>query len=219
MRPESFEPADILSGARCAEIRLTHLTCTLSSAFSMGKYIVLHDRRLQGAAPIGRRITTLHLDNSTSVFATFPLITTLNQLDGAETLFILCHGYAGFDNRGRVCGDMGGMGLQLGREGLDHSNVARWSAIKGTADNIVVYACGAADTQSDNRGTSADGRYLMGALAIHTQATVYAADRIQWYSAGQDGTRPLQLRALGGYPLEVFSERHERAGHGQSGAD
>jgi hypothetical protein len=30
-------------------------------------------------------------------------------------------------------------------------------------------------------GTPADGRYLMGALAIHTNATVYAADKIQWY--------------------------------------
>ena len=30
-------------------------------------------------------------------------------------------------------------------------------------------------------GTTSDGLYLMGALAIHTNAVVYAADRIQWY--------------------------------------
>jgi hypothetical protein len=66
-------------------------------------------------------------------------------------------------------------------------------AIKGTAETIVVYARGVADTQSGNRGTSADGQYLMGALAIHTQATVYAADRIQWYTAGKDGTGPFNF--------------------------
>ena len=74
------------------------------------------------------------------------------------------------------------------------SNVARWAAIKGTATNIIVYACGAADTQAANRGTIADGRYLMGALAIHTQAAVYAADRIQWYSMGGGGaTGPINF--------------------------
>ncbi len=39
----------------------------------------------------------------------------------------------------------------------------------------------AANTEANNAGTRADGKYLMGALAIHTKASVYAADRIQWY--------------------------------------
>jgi hypothetical protein len=81
-----------------------------------------------------------------------------------------------------VCMDAGGMGLQLGREGVLHGNVALWKAICNKVNNIVVYACAAGDTEPGNAGTTADGRYLMGALAIHTNATVYAADRIQWYS-------------------------------------
>jgi len=157
----------------------------------MGKHFVLHDRRLQGTAPVGRSITTLQLDASRSLFAVFPLISTLSQLDGQQTVYILCHGYAGASSRGLVCGDMGGMGLQLGREDLLHTNVSRWTAIRGAVSSIVVYSCGAADTQPENRGSIADGRYLMGALAIHTRATVYAADRIQWYTmrgGGSNGT-------------------------------
>jgi hypothetical protein len=77
--------------------------------------------------------------------------------------------------------DAGGMGLQLGREDLTHSNVSAWRAIKDTTSNIVVFSCAAANTEKGNEGTRADGRYLMGALAVHTNATVYAADRIQWY--------------------------------------
>lgn len=82
--------------------------------------------------------------------------------------------------------DAGGMGLELGREDVTHTNVAMWSAIAGKVDNIVVYSCGAGDTQPGNEGTTADGRYLMGALAIHANANVYAADKIQWYGTFND---------------------------------
>jgi hypothetical protein len=73
-----------------------------------------------------------------------------------------------------------------------HGNVAMWTAIKSKCDNIVVYACGAGDTQSGNEGTSADGEYLMGALALHTKANVYAADKIQWYNGG-GGSSPINF--------------------------
>lgn len=150
----------------------------------MAKHVILHDRRLQGSAPIGRGLTTIELDKARSLFSAFPIISTLGRLDGAQGLFILCHGFAGINQRAQLCADMGGMGLELGREGVFHSNVAWWSALRGAVSTIVVYSCGAADTQPENTGTSADGKYLMGALAIHTQATVYAADRIQWYTTG-----------------------------------
>jgi len=148
----------------------------------MGGNVVLHDRRLDGNPPVGRGITTLRLDASTALAGSLALIASLARLDGPQRLFILCHGYAGINQRGQVCGDMGGMGLQLGKEGVLHSNVASWRAVRGAVTSIVVYSCGAADTQPENRGSAADGRYLMGALAIHANATVYAADRIQWYS-------------------------------------
>jgi hypothetical protein len=56
--------------------------------------------------------------------------------------------------------------LQLGREGLTHNNVNRWQYLRGDLTTIVVHSCGAADTQPENVGTNADGKYLMGALAI-----------------------------------------------------
>jgi hypothetical protein len=73
------------------------------------------------------------------------------------------------------------MGLQLGTEGLLHSNVGLWGQIKNKVSNIVIYACAAADTEPGNENTTADGKYLMGALALTTNADVYASDRIQWY--------------------------------------
>ena len=63
-----------------------------------------------------------------------------------------------------------------------HSNVSLWQAVAGKIDEIVIHSCAAADTQLANVGTAADGRYLMRALALYTKATVYAADKIQWYS-------------------------------------
>jgi hypothetical protein len=156
----------------------------------MPSNVVLHDRRLEGSAPVGRNISTLRVDETISLVSAFTLIRTLKQLDDIQRLFILCHGYAGETERGEACGDFGGMGLQLGAEDVLHENVSTWAAIRGCVPTIVVYSCGAADTQPENRGSTADGKYLMGALAIHTKATVYAADRIQWYNTGSvaDGT-------------------------------
>ena len=96
-------------------------------------------------------------------------------------MFVLCHGYAGVDKRANVSADAGGMGLQLGKEGVRHSNVSMWRSIRGKVRNIVVMACAAGDTEPGNVGSTADGRYLMGALAIHAGADIFASNRIQWY--------------------------------------
>jgi hypothetical protein len=79
--------------------------------------------------------------------------------------------------------DAGGMGLQLGTDGLTLSNVTLWAGILNLATNIVIYACAAADTQPDNVGTTADGKLLMGQLSGFTGSLVYAADLIQWYTS------------------------------------
>ena len=71
--------------------------------------------------------------------------------------------------------------MQLGAEEVRHYNVSAWRAVRDKIEDIVVYSCAAADTQPNNVGTAADGKYLMGALALHTNATVYAAEQIQWY--------------------------------------
>ena len=148
----------------------------------MANYLALRDRRLAGGVPGRANLTIVNTDGS------HPLASAFSQIKGAarhgklNAMFILCHGYAGSNPTRQVSMDAGGMGLQLGREGVFVSNVALWGAIANTVENIVIYACAAGDTQPGNEGTSADGRYLMGALAIHTNATVFAADRIQWYN-------------------------------------
>lgn len=149
----------------------------------MANYLALRDRRLGGGVPARARLHIVNTDATTPLSGAFSQINAAARVGGKiHSMFVLCHGYAGSNQRARVSMDAGGMGLQLGREAVVHGNVNLWSAIKDKVQNIVVYSCGAADTQPGNEFTTADGRYLMGAMAIHTNANVFAADRIQWYS-------------------------------------
>ncbi|QQS41140.1 MAG: hypothetical protein IPM63_17535 [Acidobacteriota bacterium] len=151
----------------------------------MFEYLIFRDQRLTGNLPFLTALTITYNLN-----ATVPLRNAFNRVDTSitinggklHTIFILCHGYAGSNNNARMSMDAGGMGLQLGQEDVLHNNVSMWEAIKDQTENIVVYSCAASNTEAGNEGTTADGKYLMGALAIHTNATVYAADRIQWYN-------------------------------------
>jgi hypothetical protein len=147
----------------------------------MSKYVVLRDRRLHGGVPARSNLGIVNTDASTSLAYAFSAINVLARTDRINTLFVLCHGYAGENARANVSVDAGGMGLQLGRESVLHSNVSMWGSIKKKVRRIVVYACAAANTEPGNEGSDSDGRYLMGALALHTDADVYAADAIQWY--------------------------------------
>lgn len=149
----------------------------------MARYFALRDRRLEGGVPYRSNLSIFNVDQSISLANAFASIRASARSAGGQihTLFILCHGYAGSNERARVSMDAGGMGLELGREDVLHTNVSLWTAISRKVQNIVIYSCAAADTQPGNEGTTADGLYLMGALAIHTEANVYAANRIQWY--------------------------------------
>lgn len=154
----------------------------------MSKYFALRDRRLEGGVPARANLSIFNTDAGTALANAFASINGVGRGSGGKihSMFILCHGYAGSNPNAAVSMDAGGMGLQLGREGVFHTNVAMWASIANSVDNIVVYSCAASDTQPGNEGTTADGRYLMGALAIHTNATVYAADKIQWYGTYND---------------------------------
>jgi hypothetical protein len=145
------------------------------------RYIAVRDKRLMGGVPAHANLTIINTDKSTPLRTVFHQINACARAGRINTLFVLCHGYAGANLRLNVSADAGGMGLQLGKEGVMHANVGQWTHIKNNVDNIVVYACAAADTEPGNEGSKADGRYLMGALALVTNADVYAADRIQWY--------------------------------------
>lgn len=149
----------------------------------MAKYLALRDRRLSGGVPARPSLSIVNVDGNTPLSTAFGGIASAARSGGGiHTLFIFCHGYAGTNSRAGMCADAGGMGLQLGRENVLHTNVGAWTAVRGKVSNIVVYSCAASNTERGNQGTTADGQYLMGALALHTNATVFAADRIQWYS-------------------------------------
>jgi hypothetical protein len=148
----------------------------------MSRYVALRDRRLAGGVPARNGLTIVNADATTSLSSIFGRIRgSLGAGEKFRAMFILCHGYAGANSRAGMSMDAGGEGLCIGAEDLTHTNVARWAALANKVENIVVYSCAAANTERGNEGTTADGRYLMGALAIHTNAMVYAADRIQWY--------------------------------------
>lgn len=148
----------------------------------MSRFLALRDRRLQGGVPARDRLYIINTDGMTPLARAFREINATVRHHGAfDTMFVFCHGYAGTNPGARMSMDAGGQGLQLGAEGVLHSNVSAWSAIKNKTQNIVIYACAAANTEPENIGTNSDGRYLMGALAIHTGAHVYAGDLIQWY--------------------------------------
>lgn len=181
----------------------------------MGIYVAVRDRRLGGGVPARSNLRIVNTSATTPLGQAFVAINSAAR-GGAKvrTVFILCHGYAGTNDAAGMCLDAGGMGLQLGRENVLHENVSMWTAIRNKVEEIVVYSCAAGNTEAGNEGTRADGRYLMGALALHTNASVYAADRIQWYHThkglangrfefGQWEGQLLHFPPTGGAPLVV----------------
>lgn len=180
----------------------------------MSEYVVIRDSRLQGTMPgvftsWWNDLNIINTSDSTPLSSAFSQIKQYKREHGElNTMFILCHGYAGSSNNLRMSGDVGGQGLQLGMEGVFHGNVSMWEDTRRTVSNIIVYACAAANTEAGSELTTEDGEYLMGALAIHTDATVYAADRIQWYTPsdfnfGQWEGRILRFSPSGASPQEV----------------
>jgi hypothetical protein len=158
------------------------------------KFVMIHDRRVPGGIPARPDLGIINTDEMTRLHFVFARIHRSARQAPIHTMYILAHGTGGIDAKpaqdevhsymrpGGVCLDAGGMGVKLAAEGIRHYNVQMWREIRGRVGYIVLFSCAAADTQPGNKGTVADGQYLMGALAIHTGATVYASNRIQYYS-------------------------------------
>lgn len=153
----------------------------------MFEYFILKDKRLEGSLPyVAGMLISSDLDASTTLQTAFTRINMAAKAYGKlKTLFIICHGYGtGIAQWADDFWWKGGTGLQLGKEEVNAGNVASWAAIKNSVDFIVVYACGAAYTgQSSPFSPQAknDGQGLMKQLSAHTNAIVFAADKIQWY--------------------------------------
>jgi hypothetical protein len=152
------------------------------------KYLLLHDTRVRGrASGFYAGLWSVSLNASTSITSAFRRINASAGAFGKlNSVFVVCHGM----NGGQAWGGTsdfwwrGGGGLLLGTEQVKSSNVNLWNNIRDRVDKIVVYACGAAykGPASWNQPTViSDGQALMADLARNTNATVYAADKIQWY--------------------------------------
>lgn len=150
--------------------------------------ILVHDDRLDGSTPriadktytVGSHITTANLVNWVAMDAM--------RMGRCHRLLILCHGYVSHEDTVSLQSQphlTGSLGLQLCRENLDLDNVSLTRAWRGKIDNIIVFACRTAG-QSRSGDPSYDGTRFCGELALHSGATVYAGEEIQFYDHGTD---------------------------------
>ena len=71
--------------------------------------------------------------------------------------------------------------MELCREGLNLSNVQATRILRGKVNLIIVYACAAAQTVSENRGTIGDGWRFCQELSTYTNTPVIASTHTQRY--------------------------------------
>ncbi len=67
-------------------------------------------------------------------------------------------------------------------EGLTLRNVDVLAQLYGAIENIILYACGPANTGAGAAGTRGDGRRFCQEMAAYTLANVYASDATQKYN-------------------------------------
>lgn len=160
----------------------------------MKKDVIFRDTRLEG----NFSFWTSAFDSIFELTETTPVIQALRHLymtaqsngGKVKTLSIMCHGYGTYTSKELFGYEIpvwdGGEGLQLGAEGLTINGISVWSTIKDKVEEIIVYACGAADVQ-DGGGDLKNGKVLMSRLAQETNADVYAAEELQYYrESGMD---------------------------------
>jgi hypothetical protein len=142
--------------------------------------VLVHDSRLQGPTP------TSLADYSFDVDAKFPIAGLIQAINGTAAstisrLMIMCHGYESTDT-GSACIPMSlGFGLQLCMEDLTLANVSVMNSMYDCVEDIILYACGPANTAPFANGTYGDGRRFCSEMAAYTNANVYASDVTQNY--------------------------------------
>jgi hypothetical protein len=148
----------------------------------MSRNVILWDTRLEGTIKVGHLLGEYAVNQDTSLGPVLHSIAHLANTRGLiETLFVACHGYGEYRMKvGSLMWWIGGGGLQLGKEELHNHNYTSWRAIRNSVKNIVILACGPAGTAPEPSGS--DGKFLMSSLARTTNAVVYGADTLQWYT-------------------------------------
>ena len=155
----------------------------------MAKRLVLLDFRLTGMVTDGIG-EVLRVGGGTDIAKAFAKIASrARAVGGFDDLLICCHGFEVVleDFDGAVSFVSGGFGLQLCNENLTFANVSVTGVLKAApprvplVGRIVVLSCAAADSQRAARAAGADGRRLMGSMALATGARVIASSATQLY--------------------------------------
>ncbi len=143
--------------------------------------VLVHDTRLLGSTPGSLADFTLRVN------ARYPISGMVESVkngvaENVSRLLIMCHGYESTDT-GSACIPLSlGFGLQLCQEDLTLRNTGIMFGLRDCVQNIILYACGPANTAPFAVGTHGDGRQFCSELAAYTNANVYASDATQYYN-------------------------------------
>lgn len=169
----------------------------MAGSITKQKRMIWHDKRLLGNAPLIADNTHV-VDATTDLDGSIGWIAHYAQTQGGlDELIILCHGNEGNYDLTRQASTMktvGGLGLQLCKQGLNIGNVNKvekwWPDRKDPTtvliQRVTIYACGTAETGPGNAGTWGDGMRFMGYFAMSSGAYVVAARDNQIYHASND---------------------------------
>lgn len=145
--------------------------------------VLVHDLRLLGDTPTSSADVSIEVDQNSPING---LISNIANSTGTsiERLLIMCHGYeSDTAGSGNACTPMTlGFGLQLAMESLTLGNVGVTAPLYNCIADIILYACGPANTAAFNKGTYGDGQQFCKELAAYTNANVYASDVNQSYN-------------------------------------
>jgi hypothetical protein len=155
----------------------------------MAKRLVLLDSRLIGMVTDGIG-EVIRVGASTEIRQAFDKV-ALHAFarGGLDDLLICCHGFEALfeDYDGQLSFMSGGFGLELCAENLSLANVGVTAVLRSIppevplVKRIVVFSCAAADTHRLTKNLGADGKRLMGAMALMTGARVVASTATQYY--------------------------------------
>ena len=150
--------------------------------------LLVHDTRLIGSTPRHLADSSLVVGGGTLIGSLINNIMSVADRQGTalDTVMIMCHGFQGSGESQQHQASYGalGFGLHLCREGLTLRNVDRTYPLWGYMNNIVLYACGPANTHPFATGTIGDGSRFCSYLAAYTNANVYASSETQYYTNG-----------------------------------
>jgi len=124
--------------------------------------LLIYDERLFGDPPWEDAHATCLVNEKHSMTSIVTWIKSkTKKYKGQDTVYIMAHGNDGW--------------IELGRDGLDSSNVHHWAPLEWKLDRIIILACSVAKSNK--------GYWFLSQLAWYTSSWVTAASTNQKYIA------------------------------------